>query len=68
MTDKDCCSNGHEFQIAKSNYYKLKIGDGCGFGSTYDQAVAYSVLYCLRCGATKEIVSTDHRRKAAGDE
>jgi hypothetical protein len=26
----------------------------------YDQSIAYTMLYCVQCGETKEVVAADH--------
>ena len=63
MSTPDCCKDGHDFQVAKANYYKLDSGTGNGFfGNIYNQSVVYSTLYCKKCGETKEVISADHRK------
>jgi hypothetical protein len=60
------CKGGHDFAIAKSGYFKQHSGSDA-WRKPYNQQVAYSMLYCRRCGETREIISTDHRRKADHD-
>jgi hypothetical protein len=38
----------------RRGYFK-KLPDG-----TYDQSIAYTMLYCPDCGDTKEVVAADH--------
>lgn len=54
-----CDATKHNYQIAKSGYYKLTPSEWV----TYDQTVAYAMLFCTQCGDTKEVVSQDHRRE-----
>ena len=57
----ECKQNGHTYTVARAGYYKTN-GRRNEFGATYDQSVEYSTLYCTKCGDTKEIVSSDHRK------
>lgn len=41
---------------ARGGYFKRREDD---IGS-YDQSVAYTMLYCTGCGETKEVVAADH--------
>jgi hypothetical protein len=61
MAEQDCCKDGHDFEIAKRDYFKTN-GRPHPLGQCYDQNVSYSMLYCCRCGETKEIVSADHKK------
>jgi hypothetical protein len=57
-----CRENEHNFEIAKRNYYKY-TGQVGGLGlPTTDQSVAFSMLFCTKCGDTKEIIASDHRK------
>jgi len=56
----------HEHEFAelgsaqrRRGYFK-QLPDG-----SYDQSIAYTMLYCLRCGETKEIVAADHTHTLA---
>jgi ribosomal protein S27AE len=51
-----CEKEGHVFDIAKRGYYKRD-------GGNTDQSVEYTMLFCKRCGVTKEVISADHRKK-----
>lgn len=44
-----CMRDGHKFEVLKSNYFKKING-------VYDQSQSYTLLYCIKCGDTKEIV------------
>lgn len=46
----------HNYQIAKRDYYKPTGEIGVLGIPTYKQDVSYSMLYCTKCGETKEIV------------
>ena len=59
--DKEC-EHGHDFHPAGRSYFKLIQGDGNPFTSIADHTVEYQMLYCHRCGTTKEIISRDHRK------
>lgn len=47
----------HNYQIAKENYYKPTGEKGALGIMTYKQDISYSMLFCTKCGETKEIVS-----------
>ena len=53
----------HEFKIARKSYYKLD-GKKTGLGlPAYDQSIEYTMLYCIYCAYTREIMSADHNKK-----
>ena len=56
-----CLPTEHAFEVARSGYYKT-TGATNVYGHIYEQEVEYAMLFCTKCGTTKEIVSTDHRK------
>ena len=53
----------HEYRITRKPYYKLS-GKKTGLGlPAYDQSTEYTMLYCINCTDTREIVSADHHKK-----
>ncbi len=60
---KECDTNNHDYFALSSAYYK-KTGFPTALGqSGHNQAVAYAMLCCRKCGATKEVISADHRKE-----
>ena len=53
----------HSYRPLKENYYKRKAtGESTGLGTpAVDHSLAYTMLYCSKCGLTMEVVSGDHR-------
>jgi hypothetical protein len=63
MMNQLCEKEGHIFEIAKRGYYK-RDGSTTELGQkSTDQSIEYTMLFCRRCGVTKEIISADHRKK-----
>lgn len=61
------CAAGHEFRAMKKDYFKLDLDRINAFGEpSFDNTVAYTSLFCPRCGETKEVVSIDRRKGALG--
>jgi hypothetical protein len=61
-------SHEHEFvelpsQQRRGGYFKVNP-DGKG----YDQSIAYTMLFCKKCGEMKEVVASDHTHTALSDE
>jgi len=56
-----CSPTEHNYEKGREDYYKLD-GNRNGFGRTYDQSVGYTMLFCTKCGETKEIRSADQRK------
>lgn len=58
-----CKPDSHEFRLQGRSYYKefspRKIGP-LGLPE-YKQDVSFRMLFCPKCGETKEIISQDHR-------
>jgi hypothetical protein len=52
------CEDGHHFVVAESGYFKLKKPpETTGLGTpAHDQSKTYYLLYCQKCGATKEVM------------
>jgi len=58
-TAASCRETGHEYHIVRANYYKMN-GQTTGLGTpAYDHTITYSMLYCRKCGDTKEIIVSD---------
>ena len=58
-----CKDNEHEFRLAGDGAYYKRDGKTTGLGTPlYDQEVAYQMLFCIKCGETKEIIAKDHRK------
>jgi len=59
-----CQESNHNFQPVKGSqgYFKQAIDKMAGV-FTFDQRVSYSMLYCTKCGETKEIISEDNRKR-----
>jgi len=54
MNEKDGCDSAfHNFVILSKDYFKRSAADIIG----YDQEIAYSTLYCTKCGLIKEVIS-----------
>lgn len=53
MDNNKCLSTMHNFlTLNNKNYYK---------GGLPDRSVAYTIIFCSKCGETREVVSMDHR-------
>ena len=48
----------HNYQIAKSDYYKQTGKIGVLGVMTYNIDITYSMLFCTKCGETKEIITS----------
>ena len=58
-----CKDTEHDYRLASERAYFKLSGKTTGLGlPDYDQSVSYSMLYCTKCGDTKEIISADHRK------
>jgi len=53
----------HDFRPLAGPYFKEGTGNARTPLPTYDQAVAYQMLYCSKCGDTREIIARDTRRR-----
>jgi len=48
----------HNFQIARNGYFKSTGEIGTLGLPTYKQDIVYCMLYCTKCGETKEIITS----------
>lgn len=57
--EQECGKRDHSFTVMRADYFK-ESGRSNALGPIYDQSASYSMLYCTKCGDTKEVVSGDH--------
>ena len=60
-----CYDTNHDYRPATEvQYFKLD-GETNDYGSlSRDESVAFRILYCAKCGDTKEIIAADYRQKS----
>jgi hypothetical protein len=56
-----CAPRSHHFRVLKRGYYKAE-GESTATFAPMNQKVAYSTLFCVKCGHVIEVVSADYRK------
>lgn len=59
-----CKNNEHNYSILREGFSKRrKLEDNIGISNSFDQLIAYSTLFCVKCGNTIEVISADFNPK-----
>jgi len=59
-----CYETNHDYRPTSAPYFKRDGKTTAINIPSYDQSIEFQMLYCTKCGDTKEIIAADHRQKS----